>query len=74
MTSPRRLGHTWTGEIPVGLGAAYGGEIRFDGFGEIGHDYLMIRSNLGALSVGFMGSLKLQCLCRSWLFPEVKFV
>jgi len=56
------------------LGAAYRGEIRFDGSGEIGHDYLMIRSNLGALSVGFMGSLKLQCLCRSWLFPEVKFV
>jgi hypothetical protein len=57
-----------------GITSCYRDEIRFDGFGEIGHDYLMIRSNLGALSVGFMGSLKLQCLCRSWLFPEVKFV
>jgi hypothetical protein len=56
----------------VGLGAANCGEIRFDfsGFGGIGYDYLMIRSNLGALSVGFMGSLNCNVFAVPVCFPR----
>lgn len=56
----------------MGLGAANCGEIRFDfsGFGGIGYDYLMIRSNLGALSVGFMGSLNCNVFAVPVCFPR----